>query len=136
MEPTVPQTPPSQSIVPQPTPTASSQTPEFPKNKTPLIAGTAIALILILSIIIIINGQRNSHVLTLPAHQDNTTAATPTPKVTDTAPSVPSNQKARIIVHHSDSSFETFLIPTTNINLFKNSLQPGDTIFKTISPQP
>lgn len=113
------------------------QTPQPAKNKnTLIIASTAIALTLFLSVIIIINGQRNSHILTLPAHQENATSeATPTPSITDTAPAVPINQKARITVHHSDSSFETFLVPVSNIELFKKSLQPGDTIFQTNLPE-
>jgi hypothetical protein len=130
-------TPTQQQSAPSSPAARSPLQPEPQKNRnTIIIASTALGLILILSIIIIINGQRNSHVLTLPAHQENTTAeATPTPIITDTAPAVPANQKAKIIVHHSDSSFETFLVPTTNIEIFKKSLQPGDTIFQTIQPQ-
>lgn len=108
-----------------------------PQKNTIIIAGTAIVLILILAIVIVINGQRNSNVLTLPAQKQNTQPiSTPTPIVMDTAPAVPINQKAKIIVHHSDSSFETFLVPTSSIEIFKKSLQPGDTISQIVSPQP
>ncbi len=129
IQPTIPQSPPN------PNGSNNSQG-ELPKNKnTVIIASTAIVLILVLAVIIIINGERNSHVLTLPAHQENTRAeTTPTPLVTDTAPAVPSNQKARIIIHHSDSSFETFLVPISNIEIFKKSLQPGDTISQISNP--
>ena len=123
----------SQPTLPIDTP--SSQ-PVLTTNSKFIIGGTGLLLIFFLSVVIVINGNHNRQVMTLPAQQENTSSASalPTPIVSDTAPAIPMSQKAKIVVHHSDSSYETFLVPVSNESVFKTSMPPGDTIVQTIPP--
>ncbi len=50
----------------------------------------------------------------------------PQMKITDLAPSVSYFQKSAVVVEHSDSSFEKFLLPTTSVNTFIAALPKGD----------
>jgi flagellar basal body-associated protein FliL len=56
---------------------------------------------------------------------------TPSPPTTDTAPGMPISQKEHVLVHHSDSTFEIFLVPTSTIDTFMKTLPKGDTVVST-----
>jgi hypothetical protein len=101
-----------------------------PKPKLLVVSLTAVLLILILTTVIYLNGKHNQ-VLTLPAHLDQTATPTQENKIVDTAPAIPLQQKTKLVIRHADSSFETFLVPSASVEIFKKSLLPGDSITQT-----
>lgn len=57
-----------------------------------------------------------------------TQSQTPSAKITDLAPGIPNSQKTAILVMHSDSSYEKFLLHTANVSNFIKSLPEGDRV--------
>ncbi len=59
---------------------------------------------------------------------------TPTPEIVDTAPGLPAKQKAQVQIHHSDSTFSTYLVPLTSVSAYIHTLPKGDSVVKVVNP--
>ncbi|HSW97014.1 MAG TPA: hypothetical protein VLF89_04270 [Candidatus Saccharimonadales bacterium] len=60
--------------------------------------------------------------------------AQPTTKTTDLAPGIPNTGRTAIVVRHSDSSYEKFLVPNATVDSYIKSLLQGDTVISQTSP--
>ncbi|HSW88220.1 MAG TPA: hypothetical protein VLG12_03595 [Candidatus Saccharimonadales bacterium] len=60
--------------------------------------------------------------------------AQPSAKTTDLAPGTPNTGKTAIVVRHSDSSYEKFLVPNATVDSYIKSLPQGDTVISQTSP--
>lgn len=87
-----------------------------------LVVFIAILLVAFLSVAVVAVSRRST-----PAPVDSGTGQ-PSEKITDMAPSLPNNQKTAVVVMHSDSSYEKFLVPNTTVDSYANSLPTGDKI--------
>lgn len=86
-----------------------------------------ILLIIFLSVAVFVASH---HVSPSPA---TTNSGQPSEKVTDMAPTLPNKEKTAIVVMHSDSSYEKFLVPNITVDSYTKSLPEGD---KVISQTP
>gem|GEM_PF-3159642 len=81
----------------------------------------------------IFTGKQSSHAVNQTAQQAH--YATPTMKVTDFSQGVPEGEKTVIIVRHSDSSLEKYILSTAEAAAFIKRLPPGDTLVSQTSGQ-
>ncbi len=75
----------------------------------------------------------------LTASQTNSTSVSPQSnrpdiRVTDMAPQLPNSQKTAIVVMHSDSSYEKFILPNGAVAAYIKNLPEGDTVISQTSP--
>ena len=60
------------------------------------------------------------------ASSDASAAISPTIPVKDFAPNLPITQKTTVMIQHSDSSFEKYVIPTNEVDMIVKNLPEGD----------
>lgn len=95
-----------------------------------LIVAIVVILVIFLSIAVIAISHRSATPTIAPAQN----TGQPSEKVTDMAPAVPNTQKTAIVVQHSDSSFEKFLVPNAAVEGYIKSLPEGDKVVSKTSP--
>jgi predicted RND superfamily exporter protein len=93
-----------------------------------LLIFIAIFLIIFLSVAVFAISHRS---VQAPAVPDYTQ---PSAKTTDLAPGSPNADKTAIMVRHSDSSYEKFLVPNATVDSYIKSLPSGDTVISQTSP--
>ena len=59
---------------------------------------------------------------------------TPTPEIIDTAPAVSQNQKAKVLVHNSDSTYSIYLVPIQSVSAYTQTLPQGDVVVNVTNP--
>jgi len=89
-------------------------------------------LIIAMIVGIIAMSKKSSSKISPAAQSENN--GVPSMKTTDMASHVPFSQKTTLIVEHSDSSFEKFLLPSDAVTGFIMALPKGDKVVGTTPP--
>lgn len=94
--------------------------------------GTLVFLFII--ILVVIGGivlYYRSNLTTHTSNVVNNQIQTPNTKTTDLAPGTPNLQKTAVLVMHSDSTYEKFLMNNDTVSNFIKSLPEGDKVIST-----
>ena len=135
------QQPSMQQTPPPPASSQQQQIPSSPQQPSPSHTHKPIhiTLITIIGILILIAGVLGYMIFTksvnstpLQSEPLQTTNepqdVTPTPPIVDTAPATPMTEKSKVLVHHADSTFTVFLVPSSAIDTFTKALPKGDAV--------
>lgn len=122
-----------------------SSVPQQPLVKEQHVSHTSfyieILVLLIVLLILLFAGYRflSGRTSNSPAGQsavnNQQNMVSPVPEIIDTAPAIPVSMKAKVVVHHSDSTFTTYLVPVNSVQAYTKTLPPGDSIVSITNPR-